>query len=148
MIRPQLRQVRQLLMIGGFLLGLLASMLGAEQAAAVVKGCRGDPIVWLSNGTKITMTARIAAPASQVKSVTYTIHAPRGASVNKIVYTGGVLKDKERVVVVFDRVKGYQIEARAELETTVASVTIKATVEKKKRSVTATSDNAIVFVFP
>ena len=80
--------------------------------------------------------------------VTYTLHAPRGATVNQVVYTGGVLNDKERVTVLFDRVSGYQIEARADLGTTVASVTITATVENEKRSITAASSSSIVFVFP
>lgn len=148
MFRLQLRRVRQLLTIGALLLGVLLSLQGVEQAAAIVSGCRGDPKVWLSNGTKVTMTASIAADASQVKTVTYTLHAPRGVTVDKIVYTGGDLKDKERVIVLFDRVSGYQIVARADLGTTVASVTINATVEKDARSITATSSNPIVFVFP
>jgi len=144
----QLRRVRQLLTIGGILLGLMLSMQGVEQAAAIVQGCRSDPIIWLSNGTKVTMIADIAADASQVKMVTYTLHAPRGGTVNQVVYTGGALKDKERVTVLFDRVSGYQIEARTDLGTTVASVTITATVENEKRSITGTSSSSIVFVFP
>jgi len=94
------------------------------------------------------MIADIAADASQVKMVTYTLHAPRGGMVNQVVYTGGALKDKERVTVLFDRVSGYQIEARTDLGTTVASVTITATVENEKRSITGTSSSSIVFVFP
>jgi hypothetical protein len=148
MFRFHLRQIRKWLTIGGLLLGLLLSFQGAEQAAALVRSCRGDPKVWLSNGTKVTMTASIAADASQVKMVTYTLHAPRGTSVTKVVYTGGALSGKERVIVVFDRVSGYQIVARADLGTAVAPVTINATVENDKRSVTASSSNSIVFVFP
>src|SRR4051794_28963160 len=107
MFRLQRKRVRQLLTIGGLLLGVLLSLQSAEQAAAIVKACRGDPKVYLSNGTKVTMTASIAADASQVKLVTYTLHAPHGTSVDTVVYTGGDLKDKERVVVVFDRASGY-----------------------------------------
>jgi hypothetical protein len=135
-------------MIGGLLLGLLLSLQGTEEAAALVRACRGDPIVWLSNGTKVTMIASIAADASQVKMVTYTLHAPRGTSVNKIVYTGGALSGKERVIVLFDRASGYLIEARADLGTTVALVTIKAMVENYMRSITVISTSSIVFVFP
>jgi hypothetical protein len=148
MFQIQFRQVRQVLTIAGLLLGLLVSLQSAEQAAAIVRACRGDPIVWLSNGTKVTMTAQIAADASEVKLVTYTVHAPRDVSVDKVVYTGGALKDKERVVVVFDRVSGYLIEARADLGTTAAQVTINARLERDARSATATSTSSIVFVFP
>jgi hypothetical protein len=148
MLQSQLRRVRLALTISSILLGLLLSLQGVEQAAALVRACRGDPIVWLSNGTKVTMIASIAADASQVKMVTYTLHAPRGASVTKVLYTGGVLQGKERVIVLFDRVSGYQIEARADLGTTVALVTIKAMVESYMRSITAISTSSIVFVFP
>jgi hypothetical protein len=148
MFQYQLRRVRQLLVIGSLLLGLLLSLQSVEQAAALVRSCRGDPIVWLSNGTKVTMIASIAADASQVKMVTYTLHAPRGTTVTNIVYTGGALSGKERVIVLFDRASGYLIEARADLGTTVAPVTITATVEKDTRSITASSSSSIVFVFP
>jgi hypothetical protein len=80
--------------------------------------------------------------------VTYTLHAPYGTSVTKVMYTGGALSGKEQVIVVFDRVSGYLIEARADLGTTIAPVTIKAMVENYMRSITAISTSSIVFVFP
>src|SRR4029450_522865 len=100
MIRLQRRRVRRLLMISSVLFGLLLSFQSVEDAAAIVRGCRGDPKVWLSNGTKVTMTASIAAAASQINRVTYILHVPYGVAVNHVLYTGGVLKDKERVIVV------------------------------------------------
>jgi hypothetical protein len=62
------------------LVACLALILEPSSAGAAVSGCRGDPIVWLSNGTKLTMIASIAADPSQIKLVTYTVHAPRGLS--------------------------------------------------------------------
>jgi hypothetical protein len=133
-------------------LALLAcAILGAnfmQEASAAIRICRGDPRVWLSNGTQIAMTATIGADASQVKLITYTVHVPRGLSVTKVVYTGGALANKERVVVLFDRTSGYQIEAVTTLVGTVASVTIDATVNTTKRSLTAPSTTKIVILFP
>jgi hypothetical protein len=122
-------------------------VLEAPSASAAVSGCRGDPIVWLSDGTKLTMIANIEADPSQVKMITYTVHAPRGLSVNQIVYTGGVLAGKERVVVLFDRTSGYQVEARAEVGSKLVPVTITVTVEKATRSLTTSGTNMLTFTF-
>jgi hypothetical protein len=94
------------------------------------------------------MTASIATDASQVKLITYTVHAPRGLSVRSIIYTGGVLKDKEQVNVVFDRASGYQTEVVTTLAATVAPVTINAAVGSTRQTLTAPSTTKIVFLFP
>jgi DeoR/GlpR family transcriptional regulator of sugar metabolism len=142
-------------------LALLASAIVSanfmQEAAAAIRACRGDPVVWLSNGTTLTMVASIAADASQVELITYTVHAPRGLTVSKVVYTGGVLQDKERVNVVFDRTSGYQIEVATDLGATVASVTVDAMVTSMttdpaattaRRSLSALSTSKIVLLFP
>jgi hypothetical protein len=118
------------------------------EASAAIRICRGDPIVWLSNGTRIGMTTSIATDASQVKMVTYTVHAPRGLALSKVVYTGGPLANKERVVVLFDRSSGYQIEVVTDLVGAATWVTIDAGVNSAKRSVTASSTKKIVLLFP
>jgi hypothetical protein len=122
--------------------------LSALPASAAVSGCRADPIVWLSNGTKLTMTASIAADPSQVQMITYTLHAPRGLTVKQIVYTGGVLQAKERVVMLFDRASGYVIETRVDMGKTVASVTATAAVGYTTRALSGSSASALVFQFP
>jgi hypothetical protein len=127
-----------------FFLGLVVE---APSVSAAVSGCRGDPIVWLSNGTKLTMIASIAADASQVTMITYTVHAPRGLSVNQVVYTGGVLAGKERVVVLFDRTSGYQVEARAEVGSKLVPVSITVMVENVMRSLTTSGTNTLTFTF-
>src|ERR1700712_918614 len=91
---------------------------GAPSAFAAVGGCRADPKVWLSNGAKVTMSASITADASAVKVVIYTVHVPRGVTMTSVVFTGGVLKDKERVVVVADRTSGYQLSTVTDMGTT------------------------------
>jgi hypothetical protein len=141
--RPRWRTVIALPLLVGIILNVCLLL----EASAGLRVCRADPIVWLSNGTKVTMTASIAADASQVKLITYTVHAPRGLSVRSIVYTGGALKDKERVVVLFDRTSGYQIEVVTTLAATVVPVTITAAVGNTRQTLTAPSTNKIVFLF-
>jgi hypothetical protein len=130
------------------LVGIILNALLVLDASAAIRICRGDPRIWLSNGTQIAMTASIAADASQVKLITYTVHAPRGLSVSKIMYTGGALANKERVVVLFDRTSGYQIETVTDLIGMVAPVTIVAMVKTTMRSFTAPSTTKIVLSFP
>jgi hypothetical protein len=50
--------------------------------------CRTDPLVFLSDGTKVKMTAEIGTAAENVQGIVYTLHAPRGTSVVRIVYPG------------------------------------------------------------
>jgi hypothetical protein len=122
--------------------------LSAMPASAAVSGCRADPIVWLSNGTSLRMTVSIAADVSQVQMITYTVHAPRGLTVKSIVYTGGALQAKERVVMLFDRTSGYVIETRVDLGKTVASVTATAAVGYTTRTLSGSSTSPLVFQFP
>jgi len=50
--------------------------------------CRTDPIVFLSDGTKVKMTAEIGTAAENIQGIVYTLHAPQGTSVVRIVYPG------------------------------------------------------------
>jgi hypothetical protein len=142
--RPRWRTVIALPLLVGIILNVCLLL----EVSAGLRACRGDPIVWLSNGAKVTITANIAADASQVKLITYTVHAPRSLSVRSVVYTGGALQDKERVVVLFDRTSGYQIEVVTTLVSTVAPVTINAAVGYTRQALTAPSTTKIVFLFP
>jgi hypothetical protein len=71
-------------------------------AAAAIVACRGDPIVWLSSGETIQMTAQVAASAAEVRQVVYTLHVPVGAIITRVVYDSGPLGRKESVVLVDD----------------------------------------------
>lgn len=50
--------------------------------------CRTDPLVFLSDGTRVKMTAEIGTAAQNVRGIVYTLHAPVGTSVVRIVYPG------------------------------------------------------------
>jgi len=70
-----------------FGVGLLASMLAsAPRPAHAAVSCRVDPIVTLSNGSIMHLGATIADNASDVKSVSYTLHAPVGTHLVSLVY--------------------------------------------------------------
>jgi hypothetical protein len=75
-----------------FALVVVADMSPAE---ARFSSCATDPLVYLSNGDWVQITARIQTDASNVRAVSYTLHAPPGVTVSRIVYTGGVFARKE-----------------------------------------------------
>ena len=74
---------------------LLIALLAAPGAQAAASVCRTDPIVWLSDGHKVTLSANIGTELSKVHQVTYTLHAPAGLTVTSIVHTAGGLGIKE-----------------------------------------------------
>ncbi|HMA35832.1 MAG TPA: hypothetical protein VKY74_15305 [Chloroflexia bacterium] len=78
--------------------GLLAGLAVGQNAYALIGGCRGDPIVFLSNGYRVQMTASIATDAANIQHVTYTLHAPTGTVVTQVVQTSGGLSAKESLV--------------------------------------------------
>jgi hypothetical protein len=142
-------------MASGLLRGLFAGIgrLPEERRFVLPKGLDrragfyGDPVVWLSDGTIVAMSASIRADAQHVRMVTYILQVPQGVRVLRVVYTGGVLKDKERVVVVPDGSRGYKVEAFADLGTRVAPVTINVAVKGDRRSQSASSTTTFVFLF-
>ena len=50
--------------------------------------CRTDPLGFPSDGARGKMTAEIGTAAQNVEGIVYTLHAPVGTSVVRIVYTG------------------------------------------------------------
>lgn len=69
-----------------FSAGLLASLLGAPHHAHAAAGCRADPIVTLSNGLVVDLSATVYDTPSDINAITYTMHAPAGMSVASVVY--------------------------------------------------------------
>lgn len=79
-------------MIGGIprllLLGIAgsAALVNATRAHAHFAVCRSDPTITLSNGYQFTLWAEIQTDISQVTSVNYVLHIPRGLKVTDIQY--------------------------------------------------------------
>ncbi len=70
------------------LLGLLAGPLTPHPALAHFTSCTSDPVVTLSNGAQLDLTANISDSASDVQSITYTVHAPAGTSMVSVASLG------------------------------------------------------------
>jgi len=69
----------------------------AMGAGAHVGGCRTDPIVKLSNGNEVHLSATIYDSETNVSKVTYTLYIPTGVSVTGKTFTGGGFNGKESI---------------------------------------------------
>ena len=78
----------------------------AASSAAALRTCRTDPIVFLSDGHKVSLSATMATDAANVRLIKYNLHVPSGARVTKVVFTGGDFSRKEMVMVWFDQLQG------------------------------------------
>jgi hypothetical protein len=77
---------------------LLAGM-QFQSASAALRTCRTDPIVFLSDGHKVSLSATMATDAANVSQIKYTLHVPSGVRVTGMVFTGGDFARKEMVMV-------------------------------------------------
>ena len=84
------RLSRTLLGTAALSTALLAHSLIAPDALAHVGGCRSDPIVTLSNGNMLDLSAVVSDTATDVQQVSYTLHAPAGTSVTREVDTSAL----------------------------------------------------------
>jgi hypothetical protein len=92
-----------LTMLFGAGIAALLFALSPAPTFAILRGCRTDPIVRLSNGDVLQLTASIDTSVTSIESVTYTIHAPVGTRITNIVYTNGPVGPKERVLFYADQ---------------------------------------------
>lgn len=86
-IRPTIRSVAWLVAAG------LAVTGPAHAAHAQLVGCRGDPVIVLSDGTELDLDAAIDDSSQDVQQVLFIVDVPRGTHV--ISYTPGVLGPKQ-----------------------------------------------------
>ena len=86
------------LLVGAMLLAiaLLAGPFTMCSAGAQLSSCRSDPVVTLSDGTQIDLSADIDDSPSDVVSILYTLHAPVGTHVVATATTDGELGLVER----------------------------------------------------
>jgi hypothetical protein len=66
---------------------LLARFLVAPDTHAAIGGCRSDPVVTLSDGKVLDLSAVVSDTYDDVQLVSYTLHAPVGTSVTSAVDT-------------------------------------------------------------
>src|SRR5690348_13123297 len=72
------------------LMGMVFTAGGALPAQASHSACRTDPIVILSDGHRLNLTALVNIDSSGVQQINYTLHIPSGVGVTRIIYTQGV----------------------------------------------------------
>jgi hypothetical protein len=67
---------------------LMASLAAAAPftpaAQAALDGCRADPVIYLSDGTALDVTADISGSVADITTIAYTVHMPAG--VHAILY--------------------------------------------------------------
>ena len=57
---------------------ILVSTTRTPVAYAALGGCRGDPVVILSDGTVLDVSVEIGVSVSKVETIEYVVHGPRG----------------------------------------------------------------------
>jgi hypothetical protein len=90
---------RNLLIAGMLVVGSATGLLGTTDTRAAFIGCRSDPIVVLSNGIVLDLSANIADDVSDIQSISYGLHVPTGVSLMRSVSTDGVVGYDEQFTV-------------------------------------------------
>ena len=70
---------------------LLCAIAFPVSVRAAMDGCRSDPVVYLSDGTVLDVSAEIGTSPQNVSGVHYAIHGPRGVNLVLAVSTPGIL---------------------------------------------------------
>ena len=134
----QLRQPLRHLFLGAAILSLLpAWLLTGGSALAVSSGCRTDPVVILSNGTIMDMSATIGTSLLNVQQVVYTLHAPPGTHVLLVIRTPDWPTTTENFVFAADAPSG-EYDTDTIVYTADANVGVQATTSAGLRSSSAT----------
>ena len=138
--------------VAALVAGLLIGPFTPRAAHAQWGYCESDPVVSLSDGAQVDMSADISTDLSNVQHVTYTLHVPAGDSVVSIVNTDGLMGIYESVQVIADepaatyqsvttvRVSGGQVPVTA--KTAVTSLPTLGTL-----SASGLSGNALTITF-
>ena len=103
-------------------LGLMLAVASAAQAKLMY--CRSDPIVILSNGTILDISAGVSTMLWNVKEVHYELHIPRGVKVIAYIHTPAWLFSQETFTAIADQEPGvYSAITTARTRTGDATVT-------------------------
>ena len=90
MLIPHLLRPTRRLAVGLILSSCALISLSAGPAAlASGSGCRTDPIVVFADGAVVDISTNINADLARVDHVEYTLHAPAGSRVVRVIYTPG-----------------------------------------------------------
>jgi hypothetical protein len=93
---------RALLGLSVLAVWLVGTSVLTESASAHISVCRSDPVVFLTDGTRIDLVVDVSDASADLRTVSYALHAPRGMSVSHVVYTSG-MASKETLAFVADQ---------------------------------------------
>lgn len=80
------RHPRRALLAAALAAGVLLGGPLAVNTAHAAIGCRADPLVHLTNGTTIDVSATIYDTAADVKGITYVLHGPTGTAFSTVTW--------------------------------------------------------------
>jgi hypothetical protein len=86
--------------------GFLSAFCAVSAEAGLLK-CKSDPIVVLSDGTEVDLSADIDTLPWNVTNVTYTLHVPKGLNALLIIRTPAWLTTIERFQIIDDQAAGH-----------------------------------------
>jgi hypothetical protein len=113
----------------GLVIALLFSfcLIVIEQTRAAAMSCRSDPIVDLSDGTRLQFNIEIETALDNVIGIRYQLHVPVGVEINRINYTPSWARSREIVELIADQPPGsYQIHTMVDTGSMSVPVTVDA----------------------
>ncbi len=126
------------------LIALVALFALSDSVQAGHSGCRADPIVFFTDGTRLTMMTDLDIDADQIKKIDYTVTTPRGKVVDHILYDVGGLGVKEKVTVIIGTGSSrYMIDQYAKTRV-AAHITAINTINSVTRSIGGQNDQHLV----
>ena len=119
------KQIAPKPVVWSILLAAVALLMLTTSAQAAAGGCRSDPVLLLSDLTVVDLSASIDTDISNVNSVTYTFHAPRGVKLLAAVNTS-IFGNKE-VIRYYDDNPSNTYTSDTVVDTTINKVGVTAT---------------------
>lgn len=148
-------KTRPLFVVATLLSIMVLGALLAPEAHARIIICRADPIVWLSDDTKIHLITDISIRPKKVVSIEWILHVSPDIEVERIKYNKGVLGRKEKVTTVQDANPGeFWVETLVVTQKDPVPVTSRAkainllTGNKVTRKVAGESGQTLYLVIP
>src|SRR6266545_3748564 len=122
--RPPIKHLITLICL--LLAGLAMSEPLAPAAEAAAAGCRSDPVVTLSDGTILDVTAKINTDVSNVREIHYVVHGPRGVTLVSAISTPTLGFEGKESFIYYDDAAPNQYITETLVQTTYNRVSVTA----------------------
>jgi hypothetical protein len=105
--------------------------------------CRSDPIVDLTDGTRLQFNIEVQTAVENIIAIHYELHVPMGVDIDKITFTPNWARAKETVDLIADQPAGhYQILTFVQTEGPAVATTVKAMMVTRKNQGTGSTHKA------